>query len=52
MSFNPSGETIVKHFLLGVLATIAIIAIGSFAYLRMGLAEVRGDLPPPGWRAF
>ena len=35
-----------KHFLLGVLATIAIIAIGSFAYLRMGLAEVRGDLPP------
>ena len=35
-----------KHFLLGVLATIAIIAIGSFAYLRLGLAEVRGDLPP------
>jgi thiosulfate dehydrogenase len=36
----------VKHFLLGVLATIAIIAIGSFAYLRLGLAEARGDLPP------
>ena len=35
-----------KHFLLGVLAKIAIIGIGSFAYLRMGLAETRGDLPP------
>jgi thiosulfate dehydrogenase len=36
----------VKHFLLGALATIVIIAVGGFAYLRLGLAEVRGDLPP------
>ena len=35
-----------KHFLLGSLTTVAIILIGGFAYLRMGLAEVRGDLPP------
>ena len=35
-----------KHFLLGVLATLAIIIIGSYAYLRLGLAETRADLPP------
>ena len=35
-----------KYFLLGVLATIAVTAIGGFAYLRLGLAEARGDLPP------
>lgn len=35
-----------KHFLLGVLATIAIIVVGAIAYLRLGLAEVRADLPP------
>jgi mono/diheme cytochrome c family protein len=39
-------ETTVKYFLLGVLATIAIIVIAGFAYLRLGLAEARGDLPP------
>jgi mono/diheme cytochrome c family protein len=36
----------VKHFLLGVLATIATIVICGFAYLRLGLAEARADLPP------
>ena len=35
-----------KHFLLGVLVTIAVVVIGAFAYLRLGLAEVRGDLTP------
>ena len=40
-----------KHFLLGVLATITIIAIGVFAYLRLGLAETRGDLPPSKWES-
>jgi mono/diheme cytochrome c family protein len=39
-------ETTVKHFLLGVLATIVIIVVGGFAYLRLGLAETRADLPP------
>jgi mono/diheme cytochrome c family protein len=36
----------VKHFLLGALTTTVIIAVGGIAYLRLGLAEVRGDLPP------
>jgi mono/diheme cytochrome c family protein len=36
----------VKHFLLGALTAIVIVAVGGFAYLRMGQAEVRGDLPP------
>ena len=35
-----------KHFLLGVLVTTAVIVIGALAYLRLGLAEVRGDLAP------
>jgi mono/diheme cytochrome c family protein len=34
-----------KNFLLGALATISILAVGSFAYLRLGFAEVRGDIP-------
>jgi mono/diheme cytochrome c family protein len=34
-----------KNFLLGVLATVVVLAVGAFAYLRLGLAEVRGDLP-------
>jgi mono/diheme cytochrome c family protein len=36
----------VKQFLLGVLVTIALVIIGAAACLRLGLAEVRGDLPP------
>jgi mono/diheme cytochrome c family protein len=36
----------VRHFLLGVLATIAIIVVAGFAYLRLGLAETRADMPP------
>lgn len=35
-----------KHFLQGVIATVAIILFGGFAYLRLGLAETRADLPP------
>ena len=34
-----------KNFLLGVLAALVVLAIGTFAYLRLGLAEVRADLP-------
>ena len=34
-----------KHFFAGVLTTLAVVVIGGFAYLRMGLAEVRGDVP-------
>jgi mono/diheme cytochrome c family protein len=38
-----------KQFLLGVLTTLLVLAIGGFAYLRLGFAEVRGDVPPSGW---
>ena len=34
-----------KNFLLGVLATVVVLAVGTFAYLRLGMAEVRADLP-------
>jgi mono/diheme cytochrome c family protein len=34
-----------KNFLLGVLAAFVVLAVGTFAYLRSGLAEVRADLP-------
>lgn len=34
-----------KNFLLGVLTTLAVLVVGTFAYLRLGLAEVRADVP-------
>lgn len=37
-----------KNFLLGVVCTLAVLVIGPLAYLLLGLAEVRGDLPPSG----
>ena len=38
-------ERISPYFLLGVLTTLIAIAVGTFAYLRLGLAEVRADIP-------
>jgi hypothetical protein len=35
-----------KYFFLGVFTTLAALVVGGFAYLRLGWAEVRGDLPP------
>ena len=35
-----------KQFFLGALVTIVVLAVGGFIYLRLGLAEVRGDVPP------
>jgi hypothetical protein len=35
-----------KNFLLGVLTTLMVLPLAAFAYLRLGLAEVRGDIPP------
>ena len=35
-----------KYFFLGVFTTLAALAVGGFAYLWLGWAEVRGDLPP------
>jgi len=39
----------VKNFLLGALFTLLVLVLGGFAYLRLGYAEVRGDLPPSNW---
>ena len=38
-----------KNFLYGVLFTLLVLAIGGLAYLEMGFAEVRADLPPSRW---
>ena len=35
-----------KRFLLGVLVGIAVPVLGAFSYLRLGMAEVRADIPP------
>jgi mono/diheme cytochrome c family protein len=40
-----------KNFLLGVLFTLLVVFLGGFAYLRLGYAEVRGDLPPSNWES-
>jgi mono/diheme cytochrome c family protein len=37
---------LMKNFFLGVLVTVAVLGIGAFGYMRLGLAEVRGDVPP------
>jgi mono/diheme cytochrome c family protein len=36
----------VKNFFFGVLTMLALIVIGGLIYLKLGFAEVRGDLPP------
>lgn len=35
-----------KQFLLGSLATVIVFVAGGMVYFRLGLAEVRGDVPP------
>ena len=35
-----------KNFLFGVVFTLGAIVVGGLAYLLLGFAEVRGDLPP------
>jgi hypothetical protein len=36
----------VKNFFLGVLTTLAVLVVAGFAYVRLGWAAVRRDLPP------
>jgi mono/diheme cytochrome c family protein len=36
----------VKNFLLGVLFASLVLIVGGLAYLRLGYAEVRADIPP------
>jgi len=38
-----------KNFLLGIVATLVALGLGTFVYLRLGFAEVRADLPPAAW---
>jgi hypothetical protein len=38
-----------KNF-LGVMAGFALLILGGMLYLRLGLAEIRGDLPLRGSR--
>ncbi len=35
-----------KQFFLGSLVTVVLLAIGFVLYLRLGFAEMRGDIPP------
>jgi mono/diheme cytochrome c family protein len=41
-----------KNFLLGVLVGIAVPVVGAFSYLRLGMAEVRADVPPGRWENY
>jgi mono/diheme cytochrome c family protein len=41
-----------KNFLLGVVVTLAALTIGVLGYLRLGLAEVRADIPPSGFETY
>jgi len=34
-----------KNFVLGVIFTVAVLVVGALAYLLLGFAEVRGDVP-------
>jgi mono/diheme cytochrome c family protein len=41
----------VRNFLLGVLATLCVLIVGACAYLRLGVPEVRADIPPSRWES-
>ncbi len=41
-----------KNFLLGIFVTLVALAGGTYAYLRLGLAEVRADLPPSQFETY
>jgi cytochrome c553 len=40
-----------KNFVLGFLATVLLILIVPLTYLRLGAAEVRGDVRTPSWES-
>ena len=41
-----------RNFLLGILTALLVLALGVFAYLKLGLVEVRGDRPPSRLEAY
>src|SRR5579863_4257761 len=42
--FRINGQS-AKYFFFGVSTTFVVLVVGGFCYLRLGLAEVRGDVP-------
>jgi mono/diheme cytochrome c family protein len=38
-----------KNFIFGALAAVALLFVGTLVYLRLGFAEVRGDVVPLAW---
>lgn len=40
-----------KLFIAGFLSAIAVIFLGMLGYLKLGLAEMRGDIGPPWWES-
>ena len=40
-----------RDFLFGILITAALLLLGAFAYLRLGAAEVTGDVAAPVWQS-
>ena len=38
-----------RNFLAGMVFALLAVVLGGFIYLRLGFAEVRGDLPPSAW---
>ena len=40
-----------KLFLVGFLSGIAVLLLGVAGFLRLGLAEMRGDIGPPAWES-
>ena len=40
-----------KNFIFGFLATIVLLLIVPLTYLRLGAAEVRGDVRAPSWES-
>src|SRR5215469_17804705 len=41
-----------KKFLIGMLVGMAVPIIVVFGYLRLGMAEVRADIPPGRWENY
>lgn len=40
-----------KSFFVGFLSGIAVLLLGALGYLRLGLAEMRGDIGPSTWES-
>ena len=40
-----------KKFIAGFFSAIAVLLLGALGYLRLGFAEVRGDIGPPWWES-